>query len=128
MSIKSRVVSNTATAISVPALFQLPSERALIFDVRRETAYQREPDTISGAEWLPPWLIPARLSQLRGSRSFLHPLVMVCVYGHSVSQSACIVARCLGFDAMYLEGGLTAWKSAGLPTGPSTPRWEPSHD
>ncbi|MFN3169971.1 MAG: rhodanese-like domain-containing protein [Hyphomicrobiales bacterium] len=89
---------------------------ANVFDVRRAEAFAVNPIGIAGAQRWEPWTLPQRLSSLRAMNGRCHRLVMVCVYGHAVSQTACAIAACHGFDAAYLEGGLDAWCELGLPT------------
>jgi rhodanese-related sulfurtransferase len=43
-------------------------------------------------------------------------VVVHCVRGHQVSQGVAAALRSSGVDAVYLEGGITAWIDAGLPT------------
>lgn len=91
-----------------------------LFDVRRAEAFASQPLLLEGARRLAPWMIPAQLGALRMQQSAqplsCHLVVMVCVYGHAVSQSACRLALCHGFQAAYLDGGLDAWLQAGFPT------------
>ena len=42
------------------------------------------------------------------------PIVVYCVHGHEVSQSAARTLRDLGFKAQYLEGGIATWMGAGF--------------
>lgn len=91
-----------------------------VFDVRRAEAFAADRVCVAGGQRLEPWSLPAGLTALRmrlgGSVSMeRHRVVMVCVYGHAVSQSACVIARCHRFDAAYLQGGLEEWKRLGLP-------------
>lgn len=113
-------------AISVDALIEKACHSAnglRIFDVRRAEAFARQPVMIKGAQRLEPWQIPSGLGQVRRELSVssdsCHLLVMVCVYGHAVSQTACGLALCHGFQAAFLDGGMDAWLRAGLPTSAS---------
>jgi len=45
-----------------------------------------------------------------------HNVVVHCVHGHKVSQDAAAALRALGVDAAVLDGGIAAWRDAGLPT------------
>lgn len=93
-------------------------EPLLVFDVRRSEAFASDPTIIEGAQRLTPWVIPAHLGELRAKNWLRHRLVMVCVYGHAVSQTAAAIARCHGLAALYLEGGITGWREQGLPLVP----------
>lgn len=86
-----------------------------VFDVRRHRAFAGNPTMIKGAERLDPSAIPARLAEQRSNQASRHRLVMVCVYGHSVSQSATTIAHCHDLDAVYLAGGFEAWCLLKLP-------------
>jgi rhodanese-related sulfurtransferase len=44
------------------------------------------------------------------------PVVVHCVRGHQVSQTAAAALVAAGHDASYLQGGIAAWSEAGLPT------------
>lgn len=86
-----------------------------VFDVRRHEAFVGNPTMIKGSERLDPSALPARLAELRSNQTSRHRLVMVCVYGHLVSQTATAIAHCHGWDAVYLAGGLEAWCLHKLP-------------
>ena len=43
------------------------------------------------------------------------PAVLYCVHGHEVSQGAAAILRRQGYDVRVLEGGIEAWREAGLP-------------
>jgi len=91
------------------------SHAALVFDVRRDKAYDADDRVVAGA--LRPTADPfALVGQHAG------PVVVYCVHGHEVSQDAARALRERGIDARYLEGGIEAL----IPELP--PRWlHPSH-
>lgn len=89
-----------------------------VFDVRRSEAFASDPTLIEGAQRLVPWVIPAHMGALRAKGRLRHRLVMVCVYGHAVSQTAAVIARCHGLTALYLEGGMMGWREQELPIVP----------
>ena len=75
----------------------------------------REPDEwqaghIAGAQHIPLGQLRARLAELPTDRTIL----AVCRSG-SRSDSAARGLRTLGYTVENLEGGVTAWKRAGLP-------------
>ena len=92
-----------------------------LIDVRRQAAFDADPQVIPGAirrlpdaldEWAPalePW----------------RAVVVHCVRGHEVSQNAASALRACGLDARYLAGGIEQWKAARLPTRPfaAPTRW-----
>jgi rhodanese-related sulfurtransferase len=107
-------------AISPAALRQslASAEPPLVIDVRRAARFLESPDLIRGALRRDP-------DSVENWRKTLPPatsIVVYCVHGHEVSQSA---AKTLG--AKYLEGGIEAWRQAGgslraKPIGAAT-RW-----
>lgn len=106
----------TAAGSQVPSL-DPASLRALmeqgvqLLDVRRAPVFAEAAAMIAGASWHDPAELPAWVDQLDRRR----PVVVYCVHGHAVSQSAASALRERGFDASYLEGGFEAWQAAGLP-------------
>ncbi|MBV6656335.1 MAG: hypothetical protein KI785_01065 [Devosiaceae bacterium] len=86
-----------------------------VFDVRKPPAFAGDPRLIEGAARLVPSMIPMTLGALRLGAFGRHRLVMVCVHGHAVSQTAAMIARCHAFDACYLVGGFEAWCADGRP-------------
>lgn len=77
----------------------------LLLDVRRRADYTANPQTITGARWYDPETIDRWVEDLPSNR----PIVVYCVKGGSVSQSAVDRLRKAGRDAVWLEGGLKAW-------------------
>ena len=97
----------------------LGSDRApLVLDVRRQPAFEKDDRVIPAA--LRPDGEPA--AYLAG-RPAGRPIVVYCVKGHEVSQEAAARLRAAGFDARYLEGGIEAWKAAGLATVRRRSEW-----
>ena len=77
----------------------------LVIDVRRNERFLEAEDFIRGAVRRDPAGIADWSKALpKGAR-----VVVYCVHGHEVSQNA---AKALG--AKYLEGGIEAWREAGL--------------
>jgi rhodanese-related sulfurtransferase len=84
----------------------------VLLDVRRDEAFSKDNGLIVGAfhrapEEVEPWskyLAPD------------HPVVAYCVHGHEVSQGVAARLHWAGIKASYLEGGIAAWRAAGLPT------------
>jgi rhodanese-related sulfurtransferase len=97
----------------------LGSDRSpLLLDVRRQPAFEEDDR-----------LIPAAMRSDAEAAAYLagrpndRPVVVYCVKGHEVSQEAAAQLRAAGFDARYLEGGIQAWKAAGLATVRRRPEW-----
>lgn len=76
-----------------------------IIDVRKESAFEKEPSMIIGAE---------RQNYIEATtwgREFFDDDIVICycVHGHAVSQSAVQALRAHNINAYYLQGGLEAW-------------------
>ncbi len=86
-------------------------QQGIVFDVRDRSAY--ESGHIVGAVHLLPSEVDIQLNKIAKYKD--KPVIVVCNAG----QTALTVAAKLhkaGFEKMYsLSGGITAWKSAGLP-------------
>jgi rhodanese-related sulfurtransferase len=107
-------------SIDFKALYSLiGSARApLIVDVRRAPAFDATPVMIPGAV-RPEGDLVAYVARVAAGK----PIVAYCVAGHEVSQQAAAALGAAGHDVRYLEGGLEAWKAAGLPTLRRRPEW-----
>ncbi|MGQ0711960.1 MAG: rhodanese-like domain-containing protein [Rhodoferax sp.] len=86
----------------------------LLLDVRRHSARQGNPAQIGNA----PWHDPALWLDWKDQIGTARPVVLYCAHGHEIGQGLCATLRAMGVDARYLEGGLSAWQAAGLPTLP----------
>nr|WP_281039999.1 rhodanese-like domain-containing protein [Mesorhizobium sp. Z1-4] len=86
-------------------------DTAAIVDVRKEQARLKSGRTIPGALRLLPQDAGTRWREFEGQT-----VVLFCVHGHEVSQTACALFEEKGVDAHYLAGGFEAWQAAGLPT------------
>ena len=86
------------------------ADAPLLLDVRRAAAYDAAPRVIAGALRVAPDALADALGALPRGRS----VVTYCVHGHEVSQNAARTLIDAGFDATFLEGGISAWQSAGL--------------
>lgn len=97
------------------ALWQRGGLAHTLIDVRRAAKRRDEGDQIAGSEWLDPahWLDwKDRFADART------PVVVYCAFGHEISQGLTAALRALGADARHLEGGIDAWRKAGLPLLP----------
>jgi rhodanese-related sulfurtransferase len=117
-------------ALAVPAVFLLlrspataesglaPSEAAAwikskpdlqLIDVRSEHEYAS--GRLAGAELIPVQEIDDRLSEIDERR----PVLLYCRTGHR-SAYALKILREIGYaEAEHLQGGINAWRAAGLP-------------
>jgi rhodanese-related sulfurtransferase len=84
----------------------------LLLDVRRDEAFNANDKLIVGALRRSPETVETWLHDLPSGRS----VVAYCVHGHEVSQNVTKALRGAGFEATYLEGGISRWKEANLPT------------
>jgi rhodanese-related sulfurtransferase len=98
---------------------RLASNRPLaVLDVRREPAYLEDGRMVMRA------LRPAgELVDFARRHADGTEIAVYCVKGHEVSREAAAKLSQAGFDARYLEGGINAWKAAGLPTFAPKATW-----
>jgi len=86
-------------------------EDAVVLDIRDNNAFSQ--GHIIGAQHIPPSKITDHFNQLDKYKT--QPLIIVCEYG----QQAPVIGATLrkqGFERVYsLQGGLNAWRQAGLP-------------
>jgi rhodanese-related sulfurtransferase len=87
-------------------------ELPIICDVRRAGAYDASERVIAGALRLPPDATDVEFSGLPNTRL----IVVYCVHGHEVSQQAAARFTNLGFNACFLDGGISAWEVLDFPT------------
>jgi rhodanese-related sulfurtransferase len=93
----------------------------LVVDVRREPAFAAADQLIAGAIRRSPETIDQWSGSVAGGR----PVVVYCVRGHEVSQTAAGALRDSGIDAYYLTGGIEGWAAADLPLRNKTPEAKP---
>lgn len=102
--------------ITVPelALWQRGGLAFTLLDVRRLAKRVAEGDEIAGGQFQDPsqWL--DWKDQVPQDR----PAVVYCAHGHEISQGLTAALRAMGVDARHLEGGIEAWRAAGLPVQP----------
>ena len=90
----------------------------LILDARRQKAFD-EDDVLVAAALRPEGDLVAFANRHAAGR----PIVAYCVHGHEVSQDAARTLSRAGHEASFLEGGIAAWRAAGLPTIRRHPEW-----
>jgi rhodanese-related sulfurtransferase len=95
----------------------------LLIDVRRAPAFDADEQRIIGASRR----LPEDVSTWAGSLPKARPVVAYCVHGHEVSQGVAKTLSGAGVQAVFLEGGIAAWKDCKLPTrrkrGPAENKW-----
>lgn len=86
-------------------------EPPLLLDVRSEGEWRR--GHIAGAQHVPITEIEARAQALPGPRS--RPVVAICYSAHRSIVAVRVLARAGFTAAQQLQGGMSAWRAAGLP-------------
>ena len=102
-------------SISVDKLARLvgtPLSPVLI-DVRDAEARAAEPHIVPGSLGRPWQQAGQWLPDLKG-----HAFVVTCAAGGAKSEGVAALLRTAGHNAEILEGGIAAWREAGLPTMP----------
>ena len=104
-------MGSSQTSISPQDLADMigTADAPVIFDVRRRAAYDAAPRVIASSRWRD------HASTEKWGRD-LPPgakVVVYCVHGHEVSQSAAAGLRMCGLQAAYLQGGIEAFQAAG---------------
>lgn len=87
----------------------LPTQTALLLDVRRAQAFAENPRIIPGALRRQPELVADWSSELPPHP----PLIVYCVRGHEVSQGVASQLAGLGFQVRFLAGGIAQWQAEG---------------
>lgn len=99
------------------------TKRPLVIDVRRESAFAQSDEVIAGALRRDPDAVQEWAPTLPRAGE----VVVYCVHGHEVSQSAAGALSQRGIRSRFLDGGLAGWKAVGgalarKPLGAGT-RW-----
>jgi rhodanese-related sulfurtransferase len=84
----------------------------LVIDVRRAEAFGTDDSMIIGAVYRAFETVKIWRDDLPKHRE----VAVYCVHGEEVSQGVAGALRKAGVGAAFLEGGIAAWKEAGLPT------------
>src|SRR4051794_32076826 len=84
----------------------------LLLDVRRAEAFNADDQLIISATRRLPEAVQDWARDLPPGR----PVVAYCMHGREVSQNVAGSLRAAGVEATYLEGGISHWKEAQLPT------------
>ncbi len=79
-----------------------------ILDVRRKSDYDADPNRIPGAIWRNPEAVDEWWDELAGQE-----VILYCVRGGSVSKSVSERLIEKNINALYIEGGIAAWKDSG---------------
>jgi sulfur dioxygenase len=98
-------------AHELKALLDGPNPPRLI-DVREPNEWIGELGHIAGAELIPLGTVPANVAKVRGET---REIVSICKMGGRATQAATFWAQ-QGLTVRVLQGGMTAWNAAKLPT------------
>jgi rhodanese-related sulfurtransferase len=96
---------------SLYAQLGLPQAPTIV-DARRADDYAAQPRLLPGARRGD----PDKLAQWSAAIPRARPVVVYCVHGHRVSQSAAQALAALGFETSYLDGGIGGWIEGGHAT------------
>ena len=88
-----------------------------MLDVRREATYDADSEVIISALRVEDPV--AFAATHAGGR----PIVAYCFHGLELGANAARALSEAGFEASFLEGGIDAWRKAGLPTMRRRPEW-----
>jgi rhodanese-related sulfurtransferase len=92
------------------AVLMMNHQHAIVLDIRGETSFLE--GHVLGAHHLPSHSVEKKIGTLQKYKD--KPIILVCTQGQESSK----VHRQLkekGFQVVVLEGGIQAWKAAGLP-------------
>ena len=109
MRYRAAITSDTPD-IGVPP-GELSNGPPLLIDVRHVEDFTASPDMVKGAVWHD----PSALADWSQALNPAQPVLVYCVKGLDICRSAALALRTRGIDARYLDGGINAWRSAGLP-------------
>lgn len=98
-------------SISVDELSRALSQRddVQVIDARPKHYFSRSTDMMRGADWHD----PERIDEWSAQLSSTAPVYVYCAYGFGVGRGVTALLRERGFDARYVDGGLSAWYAAG---------------
>lgn len=82
--------------------------RGTFLDVRNSDEFARS--HVEGAVFMPLHIVPLRASELDRAETYF----VVCESGGRSGQACSYLAQ-QGYDVRSVEGGMSAWRSAGLP-------------
>lgn len=101
---------NHPSKISVTDLIKLmdSTDAPVLFDVRKKPAFNESDGMLPGATWQNYETIASTIYLPLGA-----PIVVYCVHGHEVSQTAAALLNMTGHNVRFLEGGYESYLEAG---------------
>lgn len=114
-------MGSSTLAISPADLIRLigGADAPVIVDVRRRPAYDADDRVLPAAVWRDHQAVDAWRAEAPAGM----PVVVYCVHGHQVSQTAASRLHLAGVNARYLAGGIDGWRAAGGPLVARRPDW-----
>lgn len=107
-------VAGTPQTVDVKQGATLQSHGALLLDVRETDEYAAE--HVPGSTLIPLGQLPQRLQELDGYKN--QPVVIICRSGSRSAKAVKLLEQAGFSNASNVEGGMIAWKKAGLPVIP----------
>ena len=104
--------NHNQTSLSPVVLANSPG-RWVVIDVRKPVARLASGSAVAGSVWRHPFDALNWAGEFSGGRVALY-----CVHGHEVSRAVRGFLADMGIEAVIVEGGFEAWKTAGLPVAP----------
>lgn len=102
--------------IAADSLTLAASGEAVLIDIRKAPARAANGFGLVGAPWVDPATFDAHNRRALRAQVGERFLIMTCVHGHEVSQSACEALRAEdGARAYFVTGGFEALEAAGAP-------------
>ncbi|MBS1904433.1 MAG: rhodanese-like domain-containing protein [Bacteroidetes bacterium] len=86
---------------------------AVVLDVRTPEEYASETGHLKNAKLIPVQQLEDRIGELASVKN--KTVVAYCRSGHRSKQASEILSK-KGFKIINMDGGITAWNAAGLPT------------
>lgn len=102
------IISSMVSTAHVTELAAAHQRGERVIDVRERHEFVS--GHIPHAEWIPLSLVPLRVDEIKGSQ----PIWLVCETGNRSYQAASYLDR-HGVHAVSVDGGTSAWRSAGFP-------------
>ncbi|SDR56241.1 superoxide dismutase, Fe-Mn family [Rhizobiales bacterium GAS113] len=107
-------VNSTGDALPSISVEELATQLAMgkrvqVLDARPRHYFSRATDMMEGATWRDPERVDEWCEELSADA----PVAVYCAYGFHVGCGVTAALRERGFDARYVEGGLSAWYGMG---------------
>jgi rhodanese-related sulfurtransferase len=97
------------------------ADAPLLIDVRKTEAYLASPHTLPGALRRDPCEVETWAATLPPATQ----VVVACVHGHEVSQTVMAALRSRGVNAVFLQGGVEAWRAQAVAGQDEKHNWKP---